>query len=168
MQFLKNEPQLLVNFLANSINEFDVEDVEYRGSTPGGPQDEGGPVDEVDLEPGGSQQDGATTGSHYDDISTFDLNDLYSPPPEPGPSRVSRARQVFEVEPNSSLDEEEEGEEEPERGDDTYVWFRPDVGSEGEGDDADDEVCIEDRRLARGEDARQLDIEWELDDLGTY
>jgi len=77
------------------------------------------------------------------------------------------ACQVFEVEPDRELDKEGEGEEEPEQGEDTYVWFRPDVGSEGEGDDEDDEVWIEVPRLARGEDAHQLDVERELDDIGS-
>jgi len=117
-------------------------------------------VDEDDLEPGRGQQHGVTMGSHYDNISMFDFNDnyLFSPPPEPGPLRVPRARQVFEVEPDRELDKEGKGEEEPEQGEDTYVWFRPDVGSEGEGNDEDDEVWIEDPRLVHGEDAHQLDV----------
>jgi len=126
-------------------------------------------VDKDNLEPGRGQQHGVTTGSHYDDISMFDFNDNYpfSPPLEPGPLRVPRTHQVFKVEPDRELDEEGEGEEEPEQGEDTYVWFQPDVGSEGEGDDEDDEVWIEDPRLARGEDAHQLDVKWELDDIGS-
>jgi len=161
LQFPKNCAQLLVNFLADSINKYEFEDVEDRGSTPREPQDEGEPVDKDDLEPGRAQQHGVTTGSHYDNIPMFDFNDNYllSPPPEPGPSRVPCAHQVFEVEPDRELDEDGEGEEEPEQGEDTYVWFWPDVGSEGEGDDEDDEVWIEDPRLARGEDAHQLDVE---------
>jgi hypothetical protein len=178
--------QLLVNFLANSINEYKVEDVEDHKNTPGEPQVEGVPVDEDDLEPGGSQQHSTTMGSHYNNISILDFNDnyLFSPPPEPGSSRVPcahqvfeiepdtleslscvpHAHQVFEVEPDSDLDNEEEGEEEPEQGEDTYIWFQLDVGSEGEGDD--DEVWIEDPRLAGGEGTCWLDVKRELDDIG--
>ena len=127
---------------------------------------------EVDLEPGGSWQHGATMGSNDDDITTLDFNDPYpvSPPPEPAPSRASRTCQVFEVEPDSELSEEE-GEEEPGQDEDTYVWFLPDVGSEGDGDDGadrDDNGAIEDPRLARGENGRQLDVERDIDDRGTY
>jgi hypothetical protein len=57
--------QLLVNFQVNLINEYEVEDVEDRENTPGEPQVEGVPVDEDDLEPGGSQQHSVTMGSHY-------------------------------------------------------------------------------------------------------
>jgi len=89
-------------------------------------------VDKDDLEPGGGQQHSMMTGSHYNNISMFDFDDnyLFLPPPEPGPSCVPCACQVFEVEPDRELDEEGEGEEEPEQGDDTYIWFWPDVGSE--------------------------------------
>lgn len=47
-----------------------------------------------------------------------------------------------------------------------WVNFRPDI----EPDNADDEVCVtlEDPRLALGEEAYQLEIEQEIDDLGTY
>jgi hypothetical protein len=188
LQFLKNYAQLLVNFLANSINEYEVEDVEDRENTPGEPQVKGVPVDKDDLEPGGSQQHSAMMGSHYDNISILDFNDNYSfsPPLVPGPSHVPcacqvfeiepdtlespshvpRACQVFEVEPDSDLDNEEEGEEEPEQGEDTYVWFWLDVGSKGEGDN-DDEVWIEDLRLAQGEGTCRLDIKRELDDIGS-
>jgi len=117
-------------------------------------------VDEDDLEPGRAQQHGVMTGSHYDNISMFDFNDNYllSPPLEPGPSHVPHACQVFEVEPDRELDKEGKGEEEPEQGEDTYVWFQLDVGSEGEGNNEDDKVWIEDPRFAHGEDAHQLDI----------
>jgi len=116
-------------------------------------------VDKDDLEPGGGQQHGVMMGSHYDNISMFDFNDDYPflPPLEPGPSRVPHTHQVFKVEPDRELDKEGKGEEEPEQGEDTYIWFWPDVGSEGEGDGEDDEVWIEDLRLVCGEDAHQLD-----------
>jgi len=98
----------------------------------------------------------------------FDFNDnyLFLPPPEPGLSCVPCTCQVFEVEPDRELDKEGEGEEEPEQGEDTYIWFRPDVGSEGEGNDEDDKVWIEDPRLVCREDAPQLDVKRELDDIG--
>ena len=148
---------------------------------------------EVNLEPGRSQQYGVAVGSNDDEASAFDFDVDYpfSPPPEPSrvspahqvfavepdtePSRVSPARQVFAVEPDTELDEEEDRVEEQGRGDDTYVWFQPDIESEGDGDDDDDddddddnEVRIEESTLARGEYARQLDVERDIDDLGTY
>jgi len=137
----------------DSINKYKVEDVEDRGSTPREPQDKGEPVDEDDLEPGGGQQHGMMMGSHYNNISMFDFNYNYpfSPPPEPGLSHVPCTCQVFEVEPDRELDKEGE------QGEDTYIWFRPDVGSEGEGDNEDDEVWIKDPRLVRREDTHQLD-----------
>jgi len=97
--------QLLVNFLADLINKYEVEDVEDRGSTPREPQDEGVPVDKDDLEPGRGQQHGMTMGSHYNDISMFDFNDNYpfSPPLELGLLCVPHAHQVFEVEPDREL-----------------------------------------------------------------
>jgi len=159
LQFPKNYAQLLVNFLADSINKYKVEDVEDCGSTPREPQDEGELLDKDNLEPGRGQQHSMTTGSHHDNISMFDFNDnyLFLPPPEPGLLCVPHACQVFEVEPDRELDKEGEGEEEPEQGEDTYVWFQPDVGSEGEGNNEDDEVWIEDLRLAHREDTHQLD-----------
>ena len=170
MQFLEKQAGILVDILNQLINEDD--DKDHSGS-PRDLQDEGVPVDNtnvnVDLEAGDDQPQDATTGSQDDNTFELDLdtNQLFSPPPEPGPSR---ACQVFEVGPDSEPDEGE-GEEEPERGEPTYVWFWPDVLSEGEHDGNDDEVSgtpLEDPRLARGEDARQLDIERDLDDLGTY
>ena len=173
---------LLVNVLAYSIDEFDANNVEDLWNTPWEPQHEGGPVDEVNLEPGGSQQYGVAVGSNDDEASAFDFNVDYpfSPPPEL--SRISPARQVFAVEPDTELDEEEDGEEEQGRGDNTYIWFQPDIESEGDGDDDDDdnddddddndddedEVRIEESTLVRGEYARQLDVKRDIDDLGTY
>jgi len=105
---IRNESQahLLVDFLADSIKEFNVEDVEDRWDTPGQPQDKEGPVDKVDLEPGRRQQHGARMHSYDNNISMFDFNDTYpvSPPTEPGPSHVSCARQAFKVEPDSEND----------------------------------------------------------------
>jgi hypothetical protein len=49
----------------DSINKYEVEDVEDHGSTPREPQDEGVPVDEDNLEPGRGQQHSVMMGSHY-------------------------------------------------------------------------------------------------------
>ena len=125
-------------------------------------------MDKVDLEPGRSQQHGATMGSNDAHSFALDCNNPYPvfSPQEPAPLRVSH---TCEVEPDGGLDNEEDGgKEEPGRGEDTYVWFLPDAGSEGDGSNSDNDVFIEDARLVQGENARQLDVERAIDDLGMY
>ena len=137
-------------------------------------QDEGAPVYDIDREAVEEPPAyNATTGSQHDDISGFDfhIDQTLSPPPEPGPSRVSRIRQVFAVGPDSEP-EGEEGADKPDEG--ACVWFHPDVASEADnddGDDGDDEARrsqLEDPRVARGEEAHRLETKRELDDLGMY
>ena len=117
-------------------------------------------MDKDNLEPGRGQQHGVMMGSHYDVISMFDFNDNYPflPPPEPGPSGVPCACQVFEVEPDRELDKEGKGEEEPEQGEDTYIWFQLDVGSEGEGDDED--ATTKSGLRIQGSHAGKMHISW--------
>jgi len=137
-------------------------------------QDEGAPVYDIDREAVEEPLAyNATTGSQHDDICGFDfhIDQTLSPPPEPGPSHVSRICQVFAVGPDSEP-EGEEGADEPDEG--ACVWFYLDVASEADdddGDDGDDEACrsqLEDPRVARGEEAHCLETEQELDDLGMY
>ena len=136
-------------------------------------QDEGAPVDDIDMEAAEEPPAyNATTGSQHDDTCGFDfhIDQTLSPPLEPGPSRVSRIRQVVAVGPDSEP-EGEEGADEPDEG--ACIWFHPDVASEADDDDDDggDEARrsqLEDPRVARGEEAHRLETEQELDDLGMY
>jgi len=140
LQFLEKQVGLLVNILEKSIYEVDIED---HFNIPRGFRDEGVPVDDVDLETGDDQPHDTTMGSQDDDTFAFDfqIDQLLSPPQEPGLSLVSRTCRVFDVEPDSEPDGEEESEEEPDQDGDTYVWFKPDVWSEAEGDDDNDKLC---------------------------
>ena len=136
LQFLEIQQNLLLKIPRHSINTFNVEehwDVSREF------QDDGGPMDNVDLEGGENQLHDATTGPQDDGTSAFDfhIDQTFSPPPEPGPSRVSRIGQVFRVaHPESDCEPEEEGEEdELQHNEDTYVYFRPDVESEEDDND---------------------------------
>jgi len=131
---------LLVDILKKSIYEVDVED---HFNIPRGFQDKGVPVDNLDLETGDDQPHDATMGSQDDDTFAFDfqIDQLLSPSQEPGPSLVSCTCQVFDAGPDSEPDGEEESEEELDQDGDTYIWFKPDVWSEAEGDDDDDKLC---------------------------
>jgi len=84
-------------------------DVEDHFNTPRGFQDKGVPVDDVDLETGDDQLHDATMGSQDDDTFAFDfqIDQLHSPPQEPGPSLVSCTCQVFDVGPDSEPESEE-------------------------------------------------------------
>ena len=95
LQFLEKQADLLVDILMELIDE--VNDGDHLNA-PRELQD-GVSVDNVDLEAGNDQSHDATTGSQDDDTSAFDFqNDQsLSSPPEPGPSRASRACQVFDV-----------------------------------------------------------------------
>jgi len=106
LQFLEKQAGLLVNILEKSIYEVDVED---HFNTPRGFQDEGVPVDDVDLETGDDQPHDATMGSQDDDTFAFNfqIDQLHSPPQEPGPSLVSRTHRVFDVGPDSEPESEE-------------------------------------------------------------
>ena len=88
LQFLEKQAGLLVDILEKSIYEVDVED---HFNTPRGFQDEGVPVDDVDLETGDDQPHNATMGSQDDDTFAFNfqIDQLHSPPQEPGLLLVS-------------------------------------------------------------------------------
>jgi len=152
LQFLEKQVGLLVDILKKSIYKVDVED---HFNVPRRLQDKGVPVDDVNLETGDGQLHNATVGSQDDDTFAFDfqIDQFPSPPREPGLSLVSHTCQVFDVGPESEPDGEEELEEEPDQDGDTYVWFKPDVWSEAEGDDDDEKLCWiqdEDTRLMQG------------------
>jgi len=169
LQFLEKQAGLLVDILKKSIYKVDVED---HFNIPRGLQDEGVPVDDVNLETGDDQLHNTTVGSQDDDTFAFDfqIDQFPSPPWEPGLLLVSCTRQVFDVGPESEPDGEEELEEEPDQDGDTYVWFKPDVWSEAEGDDDNEKLCWiqdEDTRLMQGEDTSQLNIEQDLHNLGS-
>lgn len=82
--------------------------------------------------------------------------------------------------PDSEHDAEEEGEEEPNQGGDTYIWLKLDAWYEAEGDDDDNKVYgtqheypgfvrgvqHQNTRLMRGDNACQLDVERGLHHLG--
>ena len=91
---------LLVDILKKSIYEVDVED---HFNVPRGLQDEGVPVDDVNLETGDDQLHNATVGSQDNDTFAFNfqIDQFPSPPQEPGPSLVSCTCQVFDVGPES-------------------------------------------------------------------
>lgn len=141
---------------------------EYQ-NIPGDPQDIA-PMDNADPVPVREDQPHNPTMESQDhDTSYFDFDFglSFSPGPEPGPSHASRDHQVFAVQPDSEPESEEESDAELEQDDYTRVYFEPDVGSEPEDTDEDDEEQ-QDPRLAQGEEARQLNIQRQLDDLGTY
>ena len=68
----------------------------------------------------------------------FYMDRQYSPAPEPGPSRVSKYGQVFNIRPQS----EAESEWEADQDDNTYVWFLSDLVPDSE--DAEPEYESED------------------------
>jgi len=100
LQFLEKQAGLLVDILKKSIYEVDVED---HFNIPRGLQDEGVPVDDVNLETGDDQLHNTTVGSQDNDTFAFDfqIDQFPSPPREPGPSLVSCTCQVFDVGPES-------------------------------------------------------------------
>ena len=166
-QFLEKQASLLVDILDRSINDVNGED---HFNVPRGLQNEGVRVD--DVEAGDDPPHDAAEGFQDDDAFPFDfqIDLLFSPPREPGPSLVSRARPVFDVAPDNESDGEEDREEERDHGGDTCVWFKPDVSSEAEGDGDDVQVWgmqDEDTTLTQGEDASQLNVERDLHKLGS-
>ena len=140
-------------------------DVEEHRNVPKGPQDEGVPEHNVDLGAGNSQLRDVMTGSQCDITSSLDLSidQSTTPAPEPGPSNVLRLRPVF---PDSEVEKNDEGNDEPDGNGGNCVRFRADIESEL-GDNELCRICLEDPRLSRGEEARQLDVEQELDKLGS-
>jgi len=116
-------------------------------------QDEGAPVDDIDMEAADEPLAyNTTTGSQHDDISGFDfhINQTLSPPPEPGLSHISHICQVFAVGPDSKPEGEEGADKLDE---DACIWFHLGVASEADDDDndGDDKACrsqLEDLRVA--------------------
>jgi len=106
LQFLEKQAGLLVDILKDSIYEVNFED---HFNIPRGFRDKGVPVDDVDLETGNDQLHDATMGSQDDDTFAFDfqIDQLLSPPQEPGPSLVACTRRVFDVGPDSEPESEE-------------------------------------------------------------
>ena len=167
LKFLKNKTHCLVNFPRKSVHEVNGED---HQNIPREPQDERMPLDNVDLEAG---KDQPTTGLQEDSTFSFDLHidQSYSPSLEPGLSQAPwlQLHQVFNIGPGTEPEEEEEGEENPELKEDTYVWFQLDVESESEVNEVNEihGIQLEDLRIVHGEEAHQLDIKWELQELGS-
>ena len=64
--------------------------------------------------------------------------------------------------PDSEVEANEERNGEPEGSGGDCVRFRADIGSESE-DNEPCGICLEDARFARGEEARRLDVEQELE-----
>ena len=87
-------------------------------------QDEGVRVN--DVKAGNDLPHNTAEGFQDDNSFAFDfqIDQLFSSPRKPGPSLVSRAHQVFDMGPDSESDGEEDREEEPDHGEDTYVWFK--------------------------------------------
>ena len=181
LRFLETQAARLVDILMELVNEDNDED---HLDAPREPQDEGVSVDDRNLEAADDQPHDATM-DFQDDALDLHIDQPPSPLLEPGPSRPlelgllhplepgplcdSRARQVFEVGHDSDANGEEEEEEEHEGGD-TYVWFKPDVWSEAEGENDNDNVCgaqYEDIGLTQGDVTYQLDIARELHSLGS-
>ena len=181
LRFLETQAARLVDILMELVNEDNDED---HLDAPREPQDEGVSVDDRNLEAADDQPHDATM-DFQDDALDLHIDQPPSPLLEPGPSRPlelgllhplepgplcdSRARQVFEVGHDSDANGEEEEEEEHEGGD-TYVWFKPDVWSEAEGENDNDNVCgaqYEDIGLTQGDVTYQLDIARELHGLGS-
>ena len=135
-------------------------------------------MDDVDLPVDKDQPYDATTASQNSYTFEFGFGDdrTYTPAPEPGPLRVSRSCEVFNVVPQSESESEEEIQQDDSA---PYLWYQPDAepGSEDEyinseipdqyGDGEIHAACFEDLRVSQVEDARQLHIEQELDGLGS-
>ena len=168
MHFLGNYARLQNDLLRDSsVDYFNNE--EY-GNAPQELQDEGLSADDGDL---GEREDpphdatyDATTGPQGDETSQFDFDFNYSFSPGPEPGRL-RASQVFMVGPDSEPEEEQDGEGEYE---DNYVWFHPDIESEGEDTDEDEigGMPLEDPRLMQGDGGHQLEIERQAHAIGMY
>ena len=129
---IKMQAGLLVDILMKSINE--VNDEDYLNA-PRELQDEGVPGS-INLKAGNDQPHDATTGPQDDKTSAFDfhIDQSLSSPLDPGLSHVSPTCHLFDVGPDSEPDGEREGEEYRGQCGDTYIWFKPDIWFEAEGD----------------------------------
>ena len=135
------------------------------------------PVDNINSGADEDQPHDVIMGSQDNNILElgFYMDHQYSPELEPGPSRVSKYGQVFNVGPQSEAESEGDAEEgDTDQDDDTYVWFLPDTVPDSEDADEDmdeDDIiraaCFEDLRVLLGEESHQLDVERQLDNLGS-
>ena len=147
-------------------------------------------MDVVDLAVSKDQPHDATTASQNDDTFEFEFNTgrTYSPAPEPGPSRVSHSHEVFNIMPQSESESEDDIEDDNSI---VYAWFKLDTvprskdtdkdadedtdkdadedvdAHEGSDEDIDGAGCFENLRVMQGEEAHQLDVQQQLDDLGS-
>jgi len=167
LQFLEIRRQLLADPIGNPVNEFNGEghrNIHKKA------QDNRVPVYNADLGADKVQPLNVTMDLQCDNTLLFDLSIDQStfPAPDPGPSNVPRIHQVFDMGPESEVEEieKEEGNDEPGDGDGYCIYFKPDIESESE----DDETCgiwLEDPRIAQGERAHQLGIEQEIEEAGV-
>jgi hypothetical protein len=101
-------------------------DVEKHRNVPEEPQDEGVPEHNVDLGAGNGQPCNVMTDSQCDVTLSCEISTDYSttPAPDPGPSNVLRLRPVFDMGPDSEVEENDEGDDEPEEsgGDCLRFW----------------------------------------------
>ena len=109
------------------------------------------PEHNVDLGAGNGQPRNVMMGSQCDFTLSFVLiiDQSTTPAPDPGPSNDPRLRPVFDMGPDSEAKENEEGNDER-RGVFVILFVFGQISS-----------LLEDPRLARGEEARQLDVERE-------
>jgi len=137
------------------VDEFDVE--EHR-NVHKEPEDKRVPEHNVSLGAGNGQPRNVMTGSQCDITLPFDLSidQSTTPTPEPGPSNAPCLHPVFDMGPDSEVEENDEENGEPEGSGGDCVCFRADTESESE-DNEPLGICLEDPRLARGEEARQLE-----------
>ena len=163
--FLEICRQPLANSLGDLFDEFDLEE---HQNVPKEPQDKRVSEHNVNLGVGNGQPRNMMTGSQCNVTLSFDLSidQSTTPAPDPGPSNVPHLRSVFDMGPDSEVKGNDKGNGEPEGSGGDCVRFQADIESESE-DNKPCGVCLEDPRFARGEEARQLDIERELDKLGS-
>jgi len=111
-----------VAFLRDTTNEFDVKE---HWNEPREFEDVDVAADNADLGAGKGQPDDTMTGLQDDNTLSFDSHiDLFtSLAAEPGLSHVPDLHQVFDVEPDSELEEDEEWKEKSKGDDNTYIYF---------------------------------------------
>ena len=138
------------------------------------PQDKQVLLDDVDLGMGEDQPHNAMRGSqnHNTFKFSFHTDQTYSPALEPGLSHVLCYCEVFNVMPQSESKSEEQTEQDEgtHKDEDTYIQSQPDAAPKSEDVKDDNEihaVCFEDLRVACGEETYQLDIQRNLDNLGS-
>ena len=108
-------------------------------------------------------------------LHEFTIPFSHSPPPEPGPSHVSRrsgACAVFQTvaqETDSERSEDEHEKIQDKKYQDTYLRFEPDAESESADSDSEEEdhYWLQDERLHPAEETQDLEEQQELDNLGS-